>query len=155
MTTQLELLTPADHATLVALDAATNPHPWTAKQWQDTFNVQRVFGLRDGTKVIGAAVVSRVLDEAELLMIAIAPDRQGNGLGRHLLEALLSQLGREGVREMFLEVRAGNARAQALYQAVGANEIGQRRDYYKGADGGREDAHLYAFYLSHDGEQAP
>ncbi|KAF0813164.1 Ribosomal-protein-alanine acetyltransferase [Andreprevotia sp. IGB-42] len=145
---KLEALSLADVDALVALDAATNIHPWTAPLWRDTLNQQHTVGFRDaGGQLGGAAVFSRVLDEAELLMIAIAPAQQGKGLGRALLDGVLRQLAAEGVREMFLEVRASNQRAQALYQSAGANEIGQRRNYYPCA-GGREDAHLYAFYLS-------
>ncbi|SMC21796.1 ribosomal-protein-alanine N-acetyltransferase [Andreprevotia lacus DSM 23236] len=145
---KLEALTLADADALVALDAVTNIHPWTPPLWRDTIKQQQVVGMRNAKGALtGAAVISRTLDQAELLMIAVAPAEQGKGLGRALLEAILVQLGNDGVVELFLEVRASNLRAQALYQGAGANEIGQRRNYYPCA-GGREDAHLYAFYLS-------
>ncbi|GLS04491.1 ribosomal-protein-alanine acetyltransferase [Chitiniphilus shinanonensis] len=144
----LRPLAPADLPALLALDAATNSHPWHPDNWCDSLASHYCLGLWDGDALLGFAVASRVLDEAELLAIAIAPTRQRQGLGRFLLEAVQRQLAQAGAATLFLEVRAGNRPAQALYDALGGTETGIRARYYPLPGGGREDAHLYAFTLA-------
>ena len=70
-------------------------------------------------------------EQADILTIAVATARWGNGIGSWLLEALLTEAARRGCAEMFLEVRADNARAQRLYHWWGFTEIGIRRGYYQ------------------------
>ena len=65
--------------------------------------------------------------------MAVRPDRQGRGLGRRLLDALLAEADRRGCAEVFLEVRPDNAPARTLYAARGFTEIAVRPRYY--ADG--------------------
>jgi ribosomal-protein-alanine N-acetyltransferase len=78
--------------------------------------------------------------EAELVRIAVAPERRGQGLGRALLEHCQAALAAEGIATLHLEVRASNATAQALYRRCGWREAGLRKGYYK--DG--EDAVLFS-----------
>ncbi|MFV0318938.1 MAG: GNAT family N-acetyltransferase, partial [Microbacterium sp.] len=56
------------------------------------------------------------------------------GRGRALLEALLVEASRRSVRDMFLEVRADNPVAQALYASEGFAEIGRKPRYYQPDD---------------------
>ena len=81
----------------------------------------------------------RAAGEAELLRIAVDPDRRGAGLGRALLSACERELAALGIRELHLEVRVSNAAARALYGRSGWRESGLRKAYYR--DG--EDAALY------------
>lgn len=77
--------------------------------------------------------------EAELLRIAVSPEARGQGLGRALLEACQGDLAAAGMGHLFLEVRASNAPARALYWACGWRPCGTRPGYYP--DG--EEAVLY------------
>ena len=77
--------------------------------------------------------------EAELLRMAVDPAHRGGGLGRLLLEACQRELAEEGLVNLFLEVRASNTAAIALYRACGWKACGLRPRYYP--DG--EDAALY------------
>ncbi len=79
-----------------------------------------------------------IAHEGELLRIAVAPERRGQGLGRDLLKAVQAELKSAGYTELHLEVRAGNAAARALYAACGWREVGRRAKYY----GDGEDAVL-------------
>ena len=69
--------------------------------------------------------------QADVLTLAVAEQRWGQGLGAALLDALLDEAGRRGCSEVFLEVRVDNHRAQRLYQRRGFVEIGIRRGYYQ------------------------
>ncbi len=74
--------------------------------------------------------------QADVLTLAVAADRWGRGTGSELLEALLAEAARRRCREVFLEVRTDNDRAQRLYRKYGFSEIGVRKGYYQpsGAD---------------------
>ncbi|UXY16763.1 ribosomal protein S18-alanine N-acetyltransferase [Chitiniphilus purpureus] len=143
----LRPLTEADLPVLLHLDAATNSHPWHPDNWRDSLRDHLCLGLEIEGCLVGFAVASRVLDEAELLAIAVDPVQQRRGLGRQLLTALRQHLAASGGASLFLEVRAGNRAAQALYESAGGIETGYRRGYYPRTGGGREDARLYAFSL--------
>ena len=89
------------------------------------------------------AITQVVLDEATLFNIAVDPDFQRRGLGKALLEHLIDELEKRGVLTLWLEVRASNVAAIALYESLGFNEATIRRNYYPTADG-REDAIIMA-----------
>ncbi|POP41410.1 ribosomal-protein-alanine N-acetyltransferase [Superficieibacter electus] len=93
------------------------------------------------------AITQIVLDEATLFNIAVDPAFQRRGLGRELLEHLIDELEKRGVVTLWLEVRASNATAIALYESIGFNEATIRRNYYPTADG-REDAIIMALPIS-------
>jgi [ribosomal protein S18]-alanine N-acetyltransferase len=69
--------------------------------------------------------------QADVLTLAVAGDRWGEGIGTTLLGALLAEAERRGCREVFLEVRVDNDRAQRLYQQNGFEPVGVRRGYYQ------------------------
>lgn len=137
----IRLLTPADLETLLALDAATNPHPWTAAQWQDSLAQHLCLGLEKEGRLAAFAVAMLLPDEAELLLIAVDPAQQRHSLGRTLLAALRAELAARQCEKLFLEVRESNRRARHFYTAAGLSEIGRRKNYYP-AEQGREDALL-------------
>lgn len=72
--------------------------------------------------------------DADIQTIAIAADAQGHGRGRALLRELLTTARSRGAREMFLEVRADNPGATALYLSEGFVEVGRRPRYYQPDD---------------------
>jgi ribosomal-protein-alanine N-acetyltransferase len=72
--------------------------------------------------------------EADVQTIAVAPEVRRMGLGRVLMHALLKAARSAGVRDVFLEVRADNAGAQALYDSLGFIGIGVRPGYYQPDD---------------------
>ena len=90
----------------------------------------------------GFAMVRSVLNEAELLLIAVDPDHRRHGIGTALLRAIEADCAIDGVTDLHLEVRAGND-ALKLYAAFGFAKVGERRAYYRGPDGKAYDAHTY------------
>ena len=81
-----------------------------------------------------------ILDEAEVLTLATAPDSQRRGLARQALAAFEAAARAAGARHLFLEVAEPNHPARALYAAAGFAEAGRRKRYYTLPDGARVDA---------------
>ena len=90
---------------------------------------------REGAAVVGFALVRVILDEAELLLVAVTPSAQRHGCGTRLLTQAMDMARLRGARTMFLEVRAGNEAAIHLYDVAGFKQVGQRKNYYHGAMG--------------------
>ncbi|KQR84195.1 GNAT family N-acetyltransferase [Sphingomonas sp. Leaf343] len=91
----------------------------------------------------GFAMVRAVADEAELLLLAVAPNHRHRGVGGALLRSTIADAQSRGVVTMHLEVRANND-AVRLYTANGFAKVGERRGYYRGTDGRHHDAHTYS-----------
>lgn len=137
-----------DIAQVAGIERQVEYHPWSERQFQESLEAgQRCTVLVEGEKVIGFCILQPVLDEANLLLMAIDPTYQGQGCGLALLDGSLERLG-EGCVMVFLEVRASNTPAISLYQKVGFHQMGIRKNYYP-ADraiiaSGKEDAVLMA-----------
>lgn len=72
--------------------------------------------------------------DADIQTIAVAEAARGRGRGRVLLDALLAEASIRGVRDVFLDVRADNPIATALYVSEGFLEVGRRSRYYQPDD---------------------
>lgn len=139
----LRIMTPDDLAQVFAIEQVSHPSPWPMKGLQESLQNHVAYVLEQDGAVIGFAFVQRILDEAHLLDIALAPSHRGKGLGRELLRQLMDEVLVSGVTIWFLEVRVSNVTAISLYQSLGYNELSLRRNYYDGPDG-KEDALLMA-----------
>jgi len=93
----------------------------------------------DGERTVGFALSRLLIDEAELLLLAVEPHARGHGVGRALIERTVAIAAEKGAHRLLLEVRDGN-HALDLYTEAGFGEIGRRRDYYRGLDGTARDA---------------
>lgn len=91
----------------------------------------------------GFVLTRHVLDEEELLLIAVMPGARRRGVGAALIEHLFAAARDRGIARIFLEMRRGNP-AIALYQKFGFEPIGDRRNYYRMANGERVDAITFA-----------
>ncbi|WP_439427184.1 ribosomal protein S18-alanine N-acetyltransferase [Micromonospora sp. LA-10] len=85
----------------------------------------------DGVVLGYAGLAVAPPDEAWVQNVAVRRDAHRRGIGRLLLEALLAEAARRGVRSTLLEVAADNAPAQRLYAGYGFEPIGVRRGYYQ------------------------
>jgi ribosomal-protein-alanine N-acetyltransferase len=118
----------------------TTPPPWTATAFRSLLDTPGTFATGDPE---GFALGRVVLDEAELLTLAVAPASRRKGIGRDRLAAFETRARDMGATEAHLEVAADNAAAIALYEAAGYARSGLRRAYYDAPDGTRVDALLY------------
>lgn len=115
-----------------------SPPPWSAADFVGFIADPLAFLLVEGDAgfLLGRAVAG----EAELLTLAVAPEARRLGLGRKLVARFLYQAQLRGADQAFLEVRADNAPAIALYESAGFAATGRRRSYYQDPDGTRTDA---------------
>ncbi|QSI47287.1 ribosomal protein S18-alanine N-acetyltransferase [Thermobispora bispora] len=81
-------------------------------------------------RIVGYAGLAVAADQADVQTIAVDERYRRRGIGAALLEALLAEAARRGATAVFLEVRADNAPAQAMYERFGFERIGLRRRYY-------------------------
>ncbi len=88
---------------------------------------------------LGFALVRSVLDECELLLLAVEPLWRGRGVGEQLLNDSLRTARRRGITSMNLEVRSTNP-AIRLYEKLGFEFVHRRPGYYRGNDGQLYDA---------------
>ena len=115
------------------LETACFPDPWSQKSLRDTLREERsFFAVAElGGKIAGYINTTYILDEMELNRICTLPEYRRNGAGKALLRAAFDFATSHGVRAFFLEVRASNTPAQALYKAAGFREAGLRKNYYQ------------------------
>lgn len=81
-------------------------------------------------ELTGYSVMWFAADEGELGDIAVVPERRGEGIGRRLLRESISVAASRGTRSLYLEVRESNDVARRLYEKVGFNVVGVRKQYY-------------------------
>lgn len=143
----ISILTPDDHPRAMQIERASHAFPWSDATFAGNQG-DRYLNLKimaDG-QMAGFAITQVVLDEATLFNIAIDPAFQRRGLGRTLLTGLIAELETRDIMTLWLEVRASNQPALALYEDLGFNEVSLRRNYYPTATG-REDAVIMALPL--------
>ena len=141
---------------IMQIEPTIYSHPWTRGNFSDSLNSgYSAWVLEENTKnnmnLIGYALMMLVMDEVHLLNLSIAKHRQKQGLGRFLLEHMISHAKLYKAANMFLEVRSSNVSAIALYENMGFNEMALRRGYYPAdptiSKTGREDAVLMGLVL--------
>ena len=141
-----------DATALAALDCLVNTSGWTIDQFADACSAEsqsaeRALVVDFNGRPSGFVVYSRVLDEVCIHNIAVHPALQCSGFGQLLLAAMLAQARDGGAAYCYLEVRESNLPARRLYERLGFNRDGVRKNYYPTATG-REDAVLMSRVLT-------
>jgi ribosomal-protein-alanine N-acetyltransferase len=128
-------MTEADLPAVMAIEQATFPlDAWSEGMMRgELADMPRsrhyVVAEIDGA-IVAYAGLAVAADQADVQTIAVLDKHRRTGIGGAMLTELLAEAGRRGAREIFLEVRADNPQAQAVYRHFGFEEIGIRRRYY-------------------------
>ena len=151
LTFTYSVLTVKEADLLHDLHRAVSHSYWNAKQFSDSLLSNGHVGLllqKEGVP-LGFCLCRCVLDEAELLHIALLPEAQGLGLSSALWAQMRVLLLQKKIARVFLELRVSNARALAAYCAWGFTQQGLRKQYYSALlEGGEpEDALLMTLIL--------
>jgi ribosomal-protein-alanine N-acetyltransferase len=153
--TRRRAMTLHDLDAVLAIEQRAYSFPWSRGNFIDSLAaayLAEVLVADDGT-LLAYFIAMTGVEELHLLNLTVAPPHQGQGLCRRLLAAVRGHGRRLGLANLWLEVRAGNRRAQALYRANGFSEVSLRRAYYPAADG-REDAVVMRLSLAGGTEEA-
>ncbi|UUS64593.1 MULTISPECIES: ribosomal protein S18-alanine N-acetyltransferase [unclassified Acinetobacter] len=135
----IRLMQDADVQQVYDIESRVQSHPWTLKQFQESIAAYQSTVIELQGKIVGFCILQPVLDEANLLLMAIDPSQQGRGLGFQLLDESIALLKNNPI-QIFLEVREGNQSAIRLYEKADFHQIDLRKNYYPNADGTREHA---------------
>lgn len=117
--------------------------PWSQSLFQQSLRKPYSLIAFADRIVVGVAVVSQVLDEAELEDICVHVDYRKRGIARDLLKGCILRLREDHIGRCNLEVRQSNQAAIKLYESLGFIKLGERKAYYPLANGGSETALLY------------
>jgi [ribosomal protein S18]-alanine N-acetyltransferase len=133
---------------IVAVERRAYDHPWTRGNFADSLRSSyQAQVLTADAQLLGYFVAMQGVDEVHLLNLTVVPEHQGLGWGRMMLDALAIWARGRGAQWLWLEVRAGNERAQRIYERHGYRRVGERKGYYPAGHGQREDAVVMSMKL--------
>ena len=137
---------------MAVMQAAFDPlfgEAWTRRQVEDALLVGNChYGLAMAEGTCAGFYMSRIgVDEEELLLIAVDPRFRRRGIAARLLVDLAGAARERGAQRLLLEMRRDNPAAE-LYRQFGFVPIGERKNYYRRADGTRADAITFACELA-------
>jgi ribosomal-protein-alanine N-acetyltransferase len=126
---------------MASAHAQSFDQPWTEDNFEDLLEGDGVFGFLAADEDPMGVILCRIAaGEMEVLTLGVAGWARRQGVGEALMTAALG-IGRQaGATEAFLEVDVANAAAIALYERLGFERAGLRKDYYDRGAAGRADA---------------
>lgn len=130
------ILRPAECRDAVAvaqIDNAGFAEGWSVDYFQDEIDnpIARLIVAEESAKIYGFLLLWLMPPQAELLRMAVTPERRRTGIAARLLSNMFDLLERENVHEVFLEVRRSNQAARNLYGKAGFQDCGMRSNYYR------------------------
>ena len=149
----------ADLDEVLAIESASHLHPWTRGNFSDSLAAghwaycirpqvdQAIKGsYLDPTVLWAYCILFPAVDELHLLNITVSPKLRKFGLGSRIMASIESVAAQQNIPRIILEVRPSNAAAIRLYQKLGYEQIGIRKNYYPASpeNDGREDAVVMA-----------
>ena len=148
-----------DLDSVLEIEVASHPHPWTKGNFSDSLAAghwaycirpqvdEAVKGSYLDPAILWAyCILFPAVDELHLLNITVSPKLRQLGLGKRIMSAIEGVSVQQGMPRIILEVRPSNTAALALYQSLGYEQIGLRKNYYPQNSelGSREDAIVMA-----------
>ena len=124
----------ASHVPQIAeLEKVCFADPWsvTSIETELTSRLSLWYVAMEGDKVVGYVGSQTVIDESDVMNIAVHPDFRRQGIGEALLETLADALREKGSRGLTLEARVSNTPAVSLYEKAGFRQVGLRKNYYR------------------------
>ena len=134
MSFPIRRMTVEDVPAVAELDRISFSLPWTERSFHFEVSsnpASRCWVAEQGGQIIGVVVAWLLLDEVHIATIATHPEFRRQGIAQALLAHVLKSGAQEGALSSFLEVRASNSAAQAMYHKFGYEETGRRLRYYK------------------------
>ena len=125
-------LTSIEIPSALSIEEQNSDYPWSQLQFTTSIenNNNLCYCISFNGKTIGYLIAMLALDTADILNIGIDADFKRQGFGTALLNHLIEELKKRHIREILLEVRAGNKPAIQFYKKQGFKEISVRKIYY-------------------------
>ncbi len=138
---EITVMTDAHVPQIAALEVLCFHDPWDvgsiASELTNPLSLWLV--AMEGDAVVGYIGSQTVLDESDMMNVAVHPDFRRRGIAEALVLTLAAKLKEKGSTCLALEVRVSNAPAVALYEKLGFTQAGLRRNYYRNP---KEDAYI-------------
>ena len=137
----IENMTAAHVSQIAELEKLCFSDPWSEKSIETELSCRLSVWLvaLEREQVVGYVGSQTVIDESDMMNIAVHPDFRRRGIAEALVAELEAALRQRGSRALTLEVRDSNAPAIALYEKLGFAQIGLRKNYYRNP---KEDARI-------------
>ena len=119
-------------AQVAALEKLCFSDPWSENSVASELNNPLSLWLvaLDGERLAGYVGSQTVMDESDMMNLAVHPDYRCQGIGSRLVDELIKELKKKGSQRLTLEVRVSNEPAKRLYDELGFSEIAVRKRYY-------------------------
>lgn len=114
---------------LAAMHATSFARPWSGEEFAALLANPGVLAVASEQ---GFVLARLVLDEAEILTLAVVPESRRTGLGAAFIQRLCQEATQRGVKMLHLEVAEDNIAARSLYAKLGFEQAGLRPYYYGG-----------------------
>ena len=134
-------MTGAHVAPIAQLEKLCFSDPWSEKSVETELSCRLSCWLvaMEGDTLVGYVGSQTVIDESDMMNIAVHPDFRRGGIAEALVAELEEQLRQRGSKALTLEVRNSNEPAIALYEKLGFVQVGLRKNYYRNP---KEDARI-------------
>lgn len=144
-------IAPCEHLeALIAIEQAASDYPWSVNAWSSSSGAnyylfaaylaeQTRAKANDEAEPVGFYLAHVVSDQCTLMNIAVHPKAQRCGVARQLIDHLLNLARAKHCQQLWLEVRASNRPAQALYEQFNFKPVSVRKNYYSCAHQAVED----------------
>ena len=126
-------MTAAHTGQIAELEKICFSDPWSEKSIASELDRRLSLWLvaMDGETVVGYVGSQSVLGETDMMNIAVSPNYRRQGIAEKLVVELIEKLREKGNHSLMLEVRASNDPAQKLYEKLGFEQVGRRKNYYR------------------------
>lgn len=129
----IRIMKPEDAAQAAVIEKEVFSLPWSEKSFYDALlkedNIYVV--AQEGEKIAGYAGVWGVFGEADITNVCVAPDFRRKGIAEEMLKFLIAEGRKKKIDIFFLEVRESNHAAISLYEKLGFQRIGMRKNFYE------------------------
>lgn len=136
---QIRKMKEADIEAVAGIECRIFSMPWSEQGFRSSLNSEDTLYLvvDSEDQILGYCGFLQSFDEADITNVAVAPEMRNSGIGFAMLTELMQQGRARGIERYTLEVRAGNAAAIHLYEKLGFESVGIRKNFY---DKPKEDA---------------
>lgn len=130
---QIRPMTIEDCEQVAQIEAVSFSVPWSLRAFTETVEKDnfRYFVAEESGEILGYCGFLFVLDEAEIPNVCVKASARCRGIGKQMMTVLIEEAKKLGMAMLYLEVRESNAPARALYQSLGFEENGIRKNFYE------------------------